>query len=113
MAAYCKPCQAFHDIDAPHTRPQPLPKADAYVAPELKKPKPVLNATCSFCGEKSKKVVAGPAIYICVDCVALCADIIGYVPPGYVPEESVRYNVRIKLLEERLARAVWILKGEP
>jgi len=34
---------------------------------------------CSFCGKsqaKAKKLIAGPAVYICDECVALCNDII-------------------------------------
>lgn len=35
---------------------------------------------CSFCGDirsKTKKVIAGPGVYICADCVKNCADILG------------------------------------
>lgn len=34
---------------------------------------------CSFCGKCSKEVaflIAGPAVYICDECVGLCVDII-------------------------------------
>jgi len=34
---------------------------------------------CSFCGksqEEVKKLIAGPAVYICDECVALCKDIL-------------------------------------
>jgi ATP-dependent Clp protease ATP-binding subunit ClpX len=34
---------------------------------------------CSFCGKSQgevKKLIAGPAVYICNECVALCNDII-------------------------------------
>ena len=34
---------------------------------------------CSFCGksqEEVKKLVAGPTVYICNECVALCNDIL-------------------------------------
>lgn len=34
---------------------------------------------CSFCGkprEKVRKIVAGPGVYICDECVALCVKII-------------------------------------
>jgi ATP-dependent Clp protease ATP-binding subunit ClpX len=37
------------------------------------------NLFCSFCGksqEEVKKLIAGPAVYICDECVALCNDII-------------------------------------
>jgi ATP-dependent Clp protease ATP-binding subunit ClpX len=34
---------------------------------------------CSFCGKKQsevKKLVAGPTVYICNECVLLCVDVI-------------------------------------
>jgi ATP-dependent Clp protease ATP-binding subunit ClpX len=37
------------------------------------------NLTCSFCGksqEEVKKLIAGPAVYICDECIDLCNDII-------------------------------------
>ena len=37
-------------------------------------------ASCSFCGKPNtevKKLVAGPGIYICDECVGLCQEIIG------------------------------------
>ena len=35
--------------------------------------------TCSFCGKKQEQVrrmIAGPGVYICSDCVDMCKDII-------------------------------------
>ena len=37
------------------------------------------NVRCSFCGkpqEAVKKIIAGPGVFICDECVALCTDII-------------------------------------
>ncbi|MDR1605352.1 MAG: ATP-dependent Clp protease ATP-binding subunit ClpX [Gracilibacteraceae bacterium] len=37
------------------------------------------NMKCSFCGkpqEQVKKLVAGPGVYICEECIALCVDIV-------------------------------------
>jgi ATP-dependent Clp protease ATP-binding subunit ClpX len=37
------------------------------------------GATCSFCGKKQdevKKLIAGPSVYICNECITLCDDII-------------------------------------
>jgi ATP-dependent Clp protease ATP-binding subunit ClpX len=37
------------------------------------------NLTCSFCGksqEEVKKLIAGPAVYICDECIEVCNDII-------------------------------------
>src|SRR5687768_10084098 len=38
------------------------------------------NLRCSFCGKRREQVanlIAGPGVYICVECVDLCNDIIG------------------------------------
>lgn len=40
---------------------------------------------CSFCGKTSNEVkflIAGPAVYICDECVDLCVDIIKDNEPG-------------------------------
>ena len=37
------------------------------------------NIRCSFCGlpqESVKKIIAGPGVYICNECIGLCNDII-------------------------------------
>jgi ATP-dependent Clp protease ATP-binding subunit ClpX len=37
------------------------------------------NLTCSFCGKSQrevKKLIAGPSVYICDECIDLCNDII-------------------------------------
>lgn len=37
------------------------------------------NVRCSFCGkpqEAVKKIIAGPGVFICDECVSLCTDII-------------------------------------
>ena len=37
------------------------------------------NLTCSFCGKSQrevKKLIAGPTVYICDECIDLCNDII-------------------------------------
>ncbi|MDI9313697.1 MAG: ATP-dependent Clp protease ATP-binding subunit ClpX [Hydrotalea sp.] len=47
-----------------------------------KKPKTPL--TCSFCGKKQQevqKLIAGPGVYICNECVALCNDIVAEQRP--------------------------------
>ena len=36
--------------------------------------------TCSFCGKSAAEVhalIAGPAVYICSECLELCVDIVG------------------------------------
>ena len=42
---------------------------------------------CSFCGKNQsevKKLIAGPSVYICDECVSLCNDIIN----EYLAEEN-------------------------
>ena len=37
------------------------------------------NLFCSFCGKSQKevkKLIAGPAVYICDECIQLCGEII-------------------------------------
>ena len=43
---------------------------------------------CSFCGRRRdqvKALVAGPGVFICDACVALCTEIIGQEPPPPAP----------------------------
>jgi len=45
-----------------------------------KKDDPNDNLFCSFCGKNQKevkKLIAGPAVYICDECIQLCSEIIG------------------------------------
>lgn len=51
---------------------------------------------CSFCGkgqEEVKKLVAGPAVYICNDCIEMCSDIL-------VEEDMLDDDVEISVEEE-------------
>jgi len=44
-----------------------------------KKDDPNDNLFCSFCGKNQKevkKLIAGPAVYICDECIQLCSEII-------------------------------------
>jgi len=44
-----------------------------------KKPEHEMDVKCSFCGkthEQVKRLIAGPGVYICDECVELCTDII-------------------------------------
>ncbi len=39
------------------------------------------NLVCSFCGKRQdevRKLIAGPTVYICDECVALCMQVLGY-----------------------------------
>ena len=51
---------------------------------------------CSFCGKYSSEVermIAGPGVYICNECVELCNDVL-YDEPSYRGEHSSRPNSR-------------------
>ena len=48
------------------------------------------NLSCSFCGKSQKevrKLIAGPTVYICDECIELCNDIIA---EEYGPEDTAR-----------------------
>jgi hypothetical protein len=53
-----------------------------------RKQEPTGSVTCSFCRKSQKqlkKLVAGPGVYICDECINLCNDIIEEeCPPAYV-----------------------------
>lgn len=43
------------------------------------------DLNCSFCGKSRadvKKLISGPGVYICDECVCMSADILGEMPPG-------------------------------
>ena len=47
---------------------------------------------CSFCGKSQnevKKLIAGPSVYICNECVSLCSDIIVEGHPADKIDESI------------------------
>lgn len=51
------------------------------------------NIKCSFCGksqEAVKRVVAGPGVYICDECISLCKNIID---EDYIAEEENGYTI--------------------
>jgi ATP-dependent Clp protease ATP-binding subunit ClpX len=53
------------------------------------------NLSCSFCGKSQKevrKLIAGPTVYICDECIELCNDIIA---EEYGPEEAGREASRV------------------
>ncbi len=56
--------------------------------------KPNQTLCCSFCGKsqhKVKKLIAGPTVYICDECISLCNDIIaeGIEREGAPPSERL------------------------
>ena len=49
---------------------------------------------CSFCGKSQRqvrKLIAGPGVYICDECIELCNEIIDEEFSG--PEEGIEYGV--------------------
>ena len=57
-----------------------------------------VNLSCSFCGKhqtKVKKLITGPAVYICDECIGLCNDIIAEEIERHAGEmpESVRLRI--------------------
>ncbi len=51
------------------------------------------NVKCSFCGKTQdsvKRIVAGPGVYICDECIALCKNII---EEEYLEDEDVEYSL--------------------
>jgi len=61
------------------------------------------NLICSFCGKgqnQVRKLVAGPTVYICDECIDLCNDIIAeeYDLRGKVKSAFRRFFRRLKLM---------------
>jgi len=53
------------------------------------------NLFCSFCGKSQdevKKLIAGPSVYICDECIELCNDIIA---EEYEKEDATRKGTTI------------------
>ena len=51
------------------------------------------NIKCSFCGKTQnnvKRIVAGPGVYICDECVSLCKNII---EEDYLEEDEAGYTI--------------------
>jgi len=68
---------------------------------------------CSFCGKSQRevrKLIAGPTVYICDECIGLCNDIIA----EEIEREECAFLLRGKLFEGELALIVGILeRGMP
>jgi ATP-dependent protease Clp ATPase subunit len=61
---------------------------------------------CSFCGkgqQQVKKLIAGPGVYICDECIALCNEILTeeHVP---LPATELRNAVGVEVLLAHLVR---------
>lgn len=67
------------------------------------------DLTCSFCGKGRKevrKIIAGPLVYICDECVGLCSDIIAEEGDQ---EAKARANLRTRLHE---LEAKWLASAQ-
>jgi len=61
----------------------------------MKKREDNANLSCSFCGKSQKevkKLIAGPTVYICDECIELCNDIIA---EEYGQEEAPARSSRV------------------
>ena len=62
---------------------------------------------CSFCGKNQhevKKLICGPTVFICDECVELCADITDYTPWKYYLSRIKNKLIKKKGLFYRQAR---------
>jgi len=69
------------------------------------------NLRCSFCGKRREQVanlIAGPGVYICVECVELCNEIIGREPPPtkVAAESEIRHLPKPREIYEFLNQYV-------
>ena len=52
---------------------------------------------CSFCGKSQhevRKLITGPTVFICDECIELCADIIDYTPWKYYLSK-IKYKLTV------------------
>jgi len=62
------------------------------------------GACCSFCGKSQnevKKIIAGPEVYICDECITLCDEIVREEQPEVASPPEAR-NLKPKEIKERL-----------
>jgi ATP-dependent Clp protease ATP-binding subunit ClpX len=60
------------------------------------------GAKCSFCGKNQRqveKLIAGPSVFICNECVDLCNDIISEEMPAPPPLATALEEVRRRLVD--------------
>ena len=74
------------------------------------------NLFCSFCGKNQKevtKLIAGPAVYICDECIQLCSEIIeeetekgaGELDNLMLPKE-IKVKLDEYVIEQELAKKI-------
>ena len=57
-----------------------------------------VDGRCSFCGKKRdevRKLVAGPGVFICDECVALCSEVINTEGPSAPADQSPRRSTNV------------------
>ena len=67
---------------------------------------------CSFCGKSQhevKKLIAGPSVFICDECIELCNDIIRDEVPADSPAALEWMTERAEILLRRLGLAYRVL----
>ena len=80
------------------------------------------NLFCSFCGKdqsRVRKLIAGPAVYICDDCVQLCSEII---EEQEIKNKKIQYReftpkqIKAKLddyvIEQEVANIAYVLTSK-
>ena len=75
------------------------------------------SGNCSFCGKANsdvKKLIAGPGVYICDQCVALCAEILAEVEahPDSVPGSTQPSSERLLAWLPSMARTLRSVEGD-
>ena len=64
-----------------------------------------IQVRCSFCGKSSsdvEKVIAGPGVYICNECVGLCSEILAGEQEGKPSPSEARLPAWENLTDEQL-----------
>jgi hypothetical protein len=60
-----------------------------------------VKLNCSFCGGIDWPIVAGPAVYICFECITLCLDVLHESLPKLVEEQLDQLQVAIDAQRDR------------
>ena len=77
--------------------------------PETGTPQRKNTLYCSFCGKSQDEVaclIAGPTVFICDECVDLCADILLQMGNAKLKVKSLKHRITQLEVKEGEARAV-------
>jgi len=72
-------CENWNILSAKIDAAPPIGAAHALPPPVSRQPESTNTLYCSFCGKSQhdvRKLIAGPAVFICDECVELCEDIV-------------------------------------